>query len=318
MMLRYFWYHFKETLLRLGILIMFVCVCSFNLVSGYLFKYVDFSVMQGLSFGAALLIPVLEFRKFNIRRNLDTWFSLPIDRWKLALVHYINGAIHVTAVVLTAFSFVATALSEVKCTDWGGAFTYFMLMELATMLLYGFFCFAFTQANNTADGCMFIMDYAMLPMVLNIWLLEDKELRSLYSLMQEITGHYRSILIPGGEDFYGYRYEMEGWNATSILGPFALNAVICVAATVLLFVFFQRRRTEKVDGISDSWFGFRTLIPIMAVATLGESIILDLVLFRIIMIVVAYMIYRKGKRFQPSDLVVIGTYSIVLILTGGL
>ena len=57
-----------------------------------------------------------------------------------------------------------------------------------------------------------------------------------------------------------------------ILGLFKsgiLNVLICIAATVVMLYNFRNRHAEKVEDISDSWSGYRTLLPIYALCACG-------------------------------------------------
>ena len=90
-----------------------------------------------------------------------------------------------------------------------------------------------------------------------------------------------------------------------------------IASVIGLFFTFGKKRTEKTEEISDSFFGFRTLIPVYAIcaiisvnpsnntAGLASFVIIEVLAF------IAYTIYRRGFHYKKSDVAVLCSLFLV-------
>ena len=318
--MRYFRYHFRETLTRLVIM----------LVLAVLYQTMTITEEEGeivlgahlwISVVLALYMPILEFRVFNNRRNLDTWFSLPIDRSKLAMVHLLNGAFHITLVSAVSL-FYLRAMTFLASGPRGTLtlFSYWVTTLLLTLLAYGFFSFVFTQANSTRDGTLFICDYALLPLMTSAFLLDrigitGFKFRGMIWVLNATTRAFADDMRVSSSLFdllLDYSY-LNG-DGTEFWIHLVLNCLICIGAIVLLFYLFNRKHTEKVEDISDSWFGFRTLIPAYALITVSKTESIQGFMFRIIFIFVAYIIYRRTVQLKKSDYIVIFLYGLLMLI----
>jgi hypothetical protein len=319
---RYFRYHFRETLPRLAITIVLALIfCSDPLLDLGVGKYLfDFNYILYTASMMALCMPVFEFRMFNNRRNLDTWFSLPIDRWKLALVHLLTGVMHIAIVLAILFLFAVSYVGKNGGGAWGWLLLYYIVMVLLTSLSFGFFSFVFLQANSTGDGCLFIMDYAMLPTVFEAFfdrvsLNGGPVILGINGVISDVTQLFEDrILTYSSGGSWIWNSALTKAEPATFFFYLVLDVLICVGAIYLLFRSFNRRRSEKVEDVSDSWFGYRTLIPVIAVAMLQPVRNPTLVLLRLIMMYVAYIIYRRGVRLKHSDYIIMIIYGILLLL----
>ena len=102
------------------------------------------------------------------------------------------------------------------------------------------------------------------------------------------------------------------WDVQAIVSS-VVWPVLGAAAAVGFFRFFGQRRAEKTEEISDSWFGFKLLIPVYAFCSL---IALGGItgLFDIVFVFVGYVIYRRGFRLKKSDWIIMGIYVNIFIL----
>ena len=93
-----------------------------------------------------------------------------------------------------------------------------------------------------------------------------------------------------------------------------------VVSVLGFFFTFGKRRMEKTGEISNSFFGFRTLIPIYAVSTMLYWSIAENVSFAItwavieVLVLIAYAIYRRGFHYKKSDIIILCALAIFLIL----
>ena len=214
----------------------------------------------------------------------------------------------------------ADYLGYTSGSEFMDTYEYFQALP-GTLLAYGFFCFVFTQANSTTDGTLFIINYLFLPTVFYVFMDQYFEntprvFYGIVTLMGTTSRGLESVFWGDG------RFSNSFWTAEFVTGSgselfivnLVLNVLICGAATVFMLRLFNRKHTEKVEDVSDSWFGFRTLIPVMAVLTITSPSGLAAYTFRIVFIYVAYVIYRKGVHLKRSDYCVIAVYAALLLM----
>ena len=74
---------------------------------------------------------------------------------------------------------------------------------------------------------------------------------------------------------------------------------------------------EKTEEISDSYFGFRTLIPTFAITGMLAFAVWDNIIFWVIIelfAILGYTIYRRGFHYKKSDIAVLCLLAIFLFL----
>ena len=314
---RYFRYHFRKSVPKLIIELVMVLLVLLLIPKSDVEEDLIVFEMMFVGIIMAVIMPFQEFSEFNNRRNLDTWFSLPIDRMKLAVVHYLNGAQHIGIVV----SFMAIGL--IFHAEGGihlnfGMYTLLYLTVLVmSLLLYGLLCLAFTSANTNSDGSTFVLAYLILPSAislavtmftlrLDMW---NREMDSFAigmpgCLFRMRRGFSEGIVKTGEGLAILFR---DSWFTARLV----LNILICVAATVVMLYNFRNRHAEKVEDISDSWFGYRTLLPVYAFCaafctySYAGSALLGIVL------IVCYMAYRRSTKLHKYDWAVIAAYFLL-------
>lgn len=269
------------------------------------------------------LIPILELSGYKSRRNLDTLFFFPIKRGKLALAHYLSGFIQVFVIYSVTF-FVAYAYLAANTDIFalGYMIIYYALSLLLGVVMYSVFMFIFIQANTVADGVLFCGLWIFVLFLVG-WVLRTEILDSfitsqehyptsiggienwgiVYSPINNLTVIFQDLIETNriGSDVYVGIYKRQSY-------MFFIWGVLGVAAAVGYFLTFVKRGAEKAGEISDSWFGYRTLIP-----TYGYSLLMLMGLYDgfmtvliLAMMVIGYIIYRRGFKFKTSDMVVVG------------
>ena len=321
---RYFRYHLRKSTPKLIIELMMVFVVLLLIPRSSTEETLIVVELMISGTMMAILMPFQEFAEFNNRRNLDTWFSLPIDRIKLGFIHYLNGALQIGSVV----TFMAVGLlfrSEADSIVYYGMYALLYLTVLImSLLLYGLLCLAFTSANTTNDGSTFVLAYIFLPSAVNLALTMTTERLSLWDwhmdsfalgMIGSLFGMESGFALGIGRDGATVgEIILDSWFASRLI----LNILICIAATVVMLYNFRNRHAEKVEDISDSWFGYRTLIPIYAFCaafftySFAGSTLLGLVL------IICYMGYRRGSKLHKSDWAVIAGYFVLSFCACGL
>jgi hypothetical protein len=237
----------------------------------------------------------------------------------MAAVHLANGALQLFAVHTLCFLYMALYMQP-----FAAEFPLHLLLPfyavslLAGLAVYLLCAFLFLQAETTADGVVMMLLYTLLPFLL---LGSIGNLLHL-SWLQDLS-HHAFLISPinTAANSYGPLIQRGAWGNLG-LGPaytmFFVFLILAAAAAVAIPFLFARHRAEKVGGISDSPFAYRTVIPL-----LGFSMILsNIAFFAVFAVVLAamllgYIIYRRSLRLARTDLIMLGI-ALVLFLLGSL
>ena len=336
---RYLAYRLKQSALRtliftlLSLMIMMVIVPA-SIDSFYVENHDTSLYMHAIIMGVfATLIPILETSSFKNRRNLDTLYFFPIKRLTMALVHYISGFIQV--VVIYSIPFFASWIyleAQTNYFELSHMLGYYFLSLLVGLLTYSLFIFLFGQANTVTDGVLFcgLWIYAI---YLVAWSVRNELLWSLlypqyaestmrlvewtviFAPLNNLTVIFQD-LIEVNQRVYEYDYtHMNAMVYREYAYMFVAWAVLGVAAAFGYLATFVRKGAEKAGEISNSWFGYKILVPIY-----GYSLILTYNSFDfmaaiiIALMVIGYVVYRRGFKFKLSDYIVIGVGALALLL----
>ena len=267
----------------------------------------------------AYFVPVLEFSPFKKRRNLDCFYALPISRRAMGLVHYLTGLITVTVpYVLAYLTNFLLLLRFLGGFELQFIVPHFFLVLLFGVINYTVMVFAFNEANSTNDGVAFMFFWNFLPGLLcgavesrlgvnlfsyyGIGFMPESQITASYSAGIEKEAYLRPELL---------------WESAALPVWIAVWCVIAVLALLGFVFFFGRKRTEKAEEISDSFFGYRVLIPLMTAAIMlsmdlrGE--IFAWLMFEILALV-GYTVYRRGFHYKMSDLIVLLALAVFLVI----
>lgn len=220
------------------------------------------------------VIPMLMYSFKMNKRSVDAFYSLPLKKEKMYLVKTLVGLLLVLIPYTIAYwlGFLTVALRE----------NYFHLFYYIPgyfgglffgICLYGICAFSFTRANRTVDGVVFMLAYTFIG-----FLIAAGGTQMYYSLSGRKSdldlSHFLSF---GGLMSFGtnidalIREGMPGglelpstvtWEPTTFLYPILLAA----AGYALLFLLLRLEKGENAEQNSDSWFGYRVMIPLYIVA----------------------------------------------------
>lgn len=270
----------------------------------------------------AYVLPLMEFSFFKRRRNLDCAYALPISRRAMGVVHYLTGAITLIGTFTLSYllNFILLLTRGVGYFDFPPMIVHYCLCVLLGLALYSVMVFVFNEANTTGDGIWFMLLWTfVLPLVL--------------FAIEEVAGDFRvftaeSCAMPWGvidslTTTYQYIVEIDDieyakfWQTGECIFWLTFWIVAGAAAAVGSFLTFGKRRMEKTEEVSDSFFGFRVLIPVYAVsgmldlAAIGAAlvwVVIELLAF------VGYTIYRRGFHYKKSDIIILASMLIFLFL----
>ena len=274
----------------------------------------------------ASIVPILELSGLKNRRNLDTLYFFPIKRAKLALVHFAGGFLQVFAIYTVTY-FVHFAYLALK-TDYFALvymIPYYFLSLALGFVIYSVYMFIFTQANTVVDGVLFCILWIFLAalVMLTGMILLGPDLSDPLDWLPEwgilyVPINHLTVLY---EDLIEINREVNMWSYTveqimEHLEMFVVWGVVGVAAAYGYVYSFVKKGAQQAGEISNSLFGYKTLLPIYGCCflLLSGSTLFTCLLYLILMLV-GYIIYRRGFKFKLSDiLVTLGGGFIALLL----
>ncbi len=339
---RYLNYRLKQSLLRtivFSVLSMMICisVVSDSTRVGMIVEYRQ----SGIYMLAAILgimctlIPILELSGFKNRRNLDTLYFFPIKRVKMALAHYLSGAIQVFTVY--TISFLTVWIYLLVKTDYfalGWMPLYYLFSLILGFVMYSVFAFIFNEANTVADGVLFsglwVFAIYVVFEVIKCYYFETqtidhsrdyRELSALtewgivYAPINNLTVIFQELIEINQIDHIFFGEKTNAGIYMSQMYMFFAWLAVGIAAAVGYFVRFTRKGAEMAGEISESPFGFKLLIPLYGYTLLtliGAETILTIIVFALMLI--GYFIYRRSFRIKAKDIIFIACGIIPLIL----
>lgn len=339
---RYFFYHFRSTLLRGAVIAVISIALTMAFVTSSLYQratdiyiYTDVGFLGVAAATLCTVLPILELMDFKKRRNLDTLFFLPVSRAKMSMAHYINGLIQtliiVTLCFITAFIKIVPLWEYLNLIYLLPLYGLFIPLCLA---IYSTFCFIFIKANTTADGIVFMITYAILGFFLVTAIGEATDIEFIersptyyfiYSPITLITSEFEGLIAPTVHHVLNsidssilytvaphYSVEFDPQAIVSFVF-WGLVGLACIFGYVLSFA---RQKAENVGGISSTWFGYRTLIPLCAVCMLLVMEFDGLTgVVTATAMTVAYIVYRRSFKLKMFDVAI--TLAVFLVTVCG-
>lgn len=282
-------------------------------------------IICGLSF----FTPIVELGIFKKRSDLDSLFSLPIERRSLLGIHLLSGLI--TNCIAITVSVLIVAIQTVGIVEPFRILIllpYWLCAMIGGALLFGFFSFLFYEGNTSADGIIFAIAHTSILQVffsgiffvlsfLNVDLSRSPDFighLSPFVPISWISEYFCSVLYPVASewDFLAWDYGIS--SLEFILIPL-LYAILSIAAIVAFFRWSVNKRIEKTGEISDSIFGYRSLLP-MTLFTLFSvcAMATPLIVLSLIVAVGGYAIYRRSFRLKLRDWFTIGGFAVYSII----
>jgi hypothetical protein len=269
----------------------------------------------------SIVLPVKEFSFFKKRINLDCAYSLPISRKAMGVVHYLVGCIMLWGVYTASYltNFILMLSRGAGYFNYTPMIEHYFLCLFLGMATYSVFVFVFNEANTRGDGIWFMLLYSLVVYVIIQGLrvahvLDYKyHIEAEYSLssylLENITSHYEKLV-----EIARVR-KTSFWDKQDCLW-YAYWMVLWAASAIGTYFTFGKRRMEKTEEVSDSFWGFRTLIPIYAcfvIMMMGTVDLMSLVFIEVFA-VIGYVIYRRGFHFKKSDFIVLAAILVYGIL----
>lgn len=270
------------------------------------------------------VMPVLSFYTFKSRRNLDTFNSLPLSRRRIALAHYLSGLIAVlipTAIAFIAEVFVIIGYGAFSLIDLGWLGVYFVVLMVIGWLFYSMNAFVFNEANHIFDGVAFIIGW-------NFVFFFAYYFKNLPELFEDLTIPWVYIMdilarIEGAIETTTYPLDIMFKFETAVaITLFWL--VLGLLAVALFFWRCDKKKSENAGSVSDSLFGYRSLIPLFLVPMLESTDVgglrvenafvhIAVVLVWFAIAFAGYAILRRSFKFKLPDYCTLGAMALFVI-----
>ena len=257
----------------------------------------------------AYIAPVLEFSFFKKRINLNCAYSMPISRRAMGIAHFLSGAITVALPFTLSYilNFIMILTRGAEHYNLAPLVSHYFLCLILGLAMYSLMVFAFNEANTTGDGIWFMFLWTFVTFFATLALDRVIEGISYYviapipwGLISELTTGFRRLIeltMYSGTEYFLHTSGCTFWVVIWVL--------IGIASAIWFTLSFGKRRMEKTEEISDSFFGYRVLIPYFAVS--GMVAFQDVAMWVVfeILALIGYTIYRRGFRYKPSDIAVL-------------
>ena len=271
------------------------------------------SVASVVMIVASYIAAVRSFSCFMKRRNLDCFYSLPLPRRAIGGVHYAVGIIEMFSIFTASYlTNVITMLMDRGEFNYIYLLPHYFLSLLFGVIMYSVLVFAFNEGTSVADGIIYMVAYTFVMTLL------CGALRGLNSIPYDpILSEISTSMLFGGITSMTSVFENAIECDTVIFTSFLTRehiifwsivwTVIGIAAAVGFFLKFGKRRPEMTEDISESYFGYKVLIPYTA-ATLMLAIDsgeLLTYIFIELAALIGYTIYRRGFKYKRQDIIVL-------------
>lgn len=264
-----------------------------------------FTVLHSSQIGLALfalgalcfLSPVLVYSFKMSKRGVDGYYSLPLKKEKLYLVKTMVGLLLVLIpfTVMYWSGFLTLLCRAENPYDMFWYLPAYFGSALLGICLFGLNAFLFTRGNSVADGIVFMLAYIPFFVMLYAYCIEAFNLSnypsetgffSFGSLVQFGTAMNDLIL----------RYE----NVSLSPLTFVVMPILGVAGYALLFILLPYEKGENAEQVSDSWFGYKILIPVYTAILIALNDASYIIFFCLIAMsaIIATVVYQRKFKFH--------------------
>ena len=268
------------------------------------------------------IVPMIVYSFKMSKRGVDGYYSLPIKREKLYFVATMVGLILVLVPFTISFwgGFITLLFRQGNPYRMGYYIPAYFGGLFFAVFLFGVNAFVYTRANRIVDGLVFMGAYAFIGRLF-IACLE-------YSFdVSVFTWRIEESFFFGGGMFafvsrmtdYIMAYKVGESYAIWWFGLTAAAGVICYA---LLFYLIRFEKGENAEQNSDSWFGYKVLIPMYIALCFGAGAAEEVLGVVLILVgaVVATIVYKRKFKLKVLDWLPLAiglAAGIVLAIMGG-
>ena len=273
------------------------------------------------------IVPIIKFLHLGKKRQIDCFYSLPIKRNTFMNTNLLVGFLQII-IPYTIVYFLGMGILMLKTNIYHYVW-YLPLYGISLYValgIYLFNCFIFSRGNTIADGVILVVLYsfvlALFLSFLNITkicIIDNSELGITFVPFIKIGNYYNEYILYYGEKDLTDTYYTRNFSNFNYIFPIILGVIGYVG----LVITTKTDKAERAEQITQSLFGYRTMIPIyyvllfVIIAIEGSSIIYALFL-AILYLIGEVIHYRKVKLPKKSYIiminVVIGAFLLALLI----
>ena len=286
---------------------------NFNAINSPLSSYAFFGGIL------TLIAPIVYMFKMK-KINVDHYYQLPLKREKIYIIHYIVGLLMI--MIPLAISFLVTmaqVCSKEHIFDLKYAYLYFLVLMISLTVMFTIFSFAFSRCNTYVDGILNVFSFSYVPFIiilafLNITTLIDDYNSVWYSFngiiftpLGILTNKFNSLFCNKTATFVASDF--------IIFGCWAFAAIIFGILSVILIKY---DKAENSMQKSDSWFGYKIILPIITICILSLGVFDESYVFILLgTSITMYGLYALAERnikIGKKNLIVLGICIAVGVL----
>ena len=292
-------YYLKKRILNLSVLSLILVVVTISVLLNYKFEWQNQIYYAPISMPAifmvvlSTLVPLCEFSFKMNKANIDTLYSMPIKRSKIHFARLIMGLIEIiipfTLSYIILLIWILAAANFYSFSYFIGF--YFLLIGLG-IIVYLIITFIYTRANTYHDGIIFIAFYAI---ILEIFF---SIIRSFTDVVQawsySLYSPFFTLCYIFNEKSLGHF--IDGYVILNAVLPVIIYLLISIGFTFIYFHDIYRERPENISQKSDSWFGYKVLLPVTIVLLSIYALANNYIIIYILGAVGAYFVYVIYQR----------------------
>lgn len=264
------------------------------------------------------VIPVLEFKFKMTKISVDLYYQLPVKREKLFLTKYLVGLVEF--IIPTLICYLVCLISIVTSNHLFEMQYFFMhigAIILLGIVLYTTFVFLYTRANSIVDGIvnMCLWTFFFIAVFSALFRLTNTSIDLSFFFTYSPIASTNYVLEAMFLNDKISRYEFD-----TLWFILVLFSILGIISFILFIIFSKKEKAEDSMQITNSYFSYNMLVPVMSSTTLfcveGESII-----FLIVIAVLGYVLYviqHKTFKVGIKKIIILLVCCIVSYILGGL
>lgn len=318
--MKYFTYELKRNRLPLAVFTAIAClVCAIFGVTSYIISYpwggevrAVNSVIDAPTVILCILctlVPVMQFSYRMEGRSADLWLSLPVKREKQLLVRLLAGLL-LAFIPYTAAYWVMFAI--LLCRDNAFELIHYLSFYAASLplgtLLFGVNAFVYSRANTVWDGLAFLLGWSFLfalpflylnTYINSFWRYVSADAFITYGPLGYTANWFDGLICSDVKTFAEAAY------------LFPVAAATGIASYAGLFLYARRDRAESAGQISDSPWGYKSLLPLyiffFTACNSPENERTFWILSALILVLgyMLYAVYRRSFRLKKQDILLL-------------
>lgn len=319
---KYFTYELKKSLFAMGIIALIMTAITVTSILTHRYVgdewWITYRAESGIDatlFMGGLLaavVPVWMFSYKMKKRSVDLYYSLPLSRTQVLRVKYLLGLVAAYTPFTVTF-FVGALAAVIRFPSNAIIEMYYFPAYFAALpaifCIYSISSFVFTRANRMIDGVVFIIFWALAPLVVMNFFRDIDSLingynthivSNMYMPTKPLSAvaYYFSNIVEVSKNDMIVGVESQAVIINEAIG-FSMTGAWAIASSVLLFLTERRYKAENVGGVSNSAFGYKVMIPLFAVCILSDYTFISYIyciLYAVIIISAAFMLSALYKH----------------------